>query len=58
MTDDQTVSAHELLLANAAELDALVERLARKGFITKAELLAEIRAMKEHRLGEGRAGSV
>jgi hypothetical protein len=57
MTDEKSVSAHELLLANVAELDALVEVLARKGLITKAELLAEIRAMKERRLGEGRPGS-
>ncbi len=58
MTNDEPVSAHELLLANTEELDALVELLARKGLITKAELLAEIRAMKERRLGEGRTGSV
>lgn len=57
MSNDEAVSAHELLLANTAELDALVELLARKGVITKAELLAEIRAMKERRLKEGRPGS-
>ena len=45
MSNDEPVSAHDLLLANTAELDALVELLARKGVITKAELLAEIRAM-------------
>jgi hypothetical protein len=57
MTNDESVSAHELLLANTAELDALVELLVCKGVITKAELLAEIRAMKERRLREGRPGS-
>jgi hypothetical protein len=45
----QTESAEELLLANVAELDALVELLVRKGVITKAELLDEIRAMKQRR---------
>ncbi len=34
-------------------MDALVEVLAHKGVITKSELLAEIRAMKERRLREG-----
>lgn len=57
MTNDEAVSAHELLLANTEELDALVELLVRKGLTTKAELLAEIRAMKERRLREGRPGS-
>lgn len=38
MTGDEPVSAHELLLANTAELDALVELLVRKGVITKRRI--------------------
>ena len=37
-----TVSVEELLLANTAELAALVELLVRKGIITQAELLEEL----------------
>ena len=41
-----TVSVQELLLANVAELDALVELLVEKGVITEAELLDRIRLMR------------
>jgi hypothetical protein len=57
MASDEVVTIQELVLANTAELDALVELLARKGLIKKPELLAEIQAMKERRLLEGRPGS-
>jgi hypothetical protein len=57
MASDEVVTIPELVLANTAELDALVELLARKGLISKVELLAEIRVMKERRLREGRPGS-
>lgn len=42
-----TVSVEELLLANTAELAALVELLVRKGIITQAELLEEIRIVRD-----------
>lgn len=42
-----TVSVEELLLANTAELAALVELLVRKGLITQAELLEEIHIVRD-----------
>ena len=45
------------MLADTAELDALVELLVRKGAIAKEELLNKIRDMKHRLLGQGKQGS-
>ena len=57
MANDDTVSLHELVLANNIELDALVKVLVDKGLITENELLDAIREMKRQIVGEGRPGS-
>jgi len=57
MKKDESVSAQELLLANAAELDALVEVLVRKGIVTRQELLDEIQAMKQRMHASDQTGS-
>lgn len=41
------VTFQELLMSNTIEQDALVNLLERKGIITKAELLEEIRRLRE-----------
>ncbi len=57
MANDDTVSLHELVLANNIELDALVKVLVDKGLITENELRDAIREMKRQIVGEGRPGS-
>ncbi len=57
MVNDDTVSFHELVLANNIELDALVKVLVDKGLITENELRDAIREMKRQIVGEGRPGS-
>ena len=57
MVNDDTVSLHELVLANNIELDALVKVLVDKGLITENELRDAIREMKRQIVGEGRPGS-
>ncbi len=42
----ETVSFEELLLSNVIEQEALVNLLEKKGMITKAELLEEIRRLR------------
>jgi polyhydroxyalkanoate synthesis regulator phasin len=57
VANDDTVSLHELVLANNIELDALVKVLVDKGLITENELRDAIREMKRQIVGEGRPGS-
>jgi hypothetical protein len=42
----EVVAFKELLLSNVYEQEALVNLLERKGFITKAEILEEIKRLK------------
>jgi len=42
----EVVSFEELLMSNVIEQEALVNLLERKGVITKAELLEEIKALR------------
>ncbi len=43
----EVVSFEELLMRNVIEQEALVNLLERKGVITKAELLEEIKSLRE-----------
>ena len=43
----EVVSFEELLVSNVIEQEALVNLLERKGIITKAELLEEIRTLRD-----------
>ncbi len=43
----ETVSFEELLLSNVIEQEALVNLLEKKGMITKAELLEEIKRLRD-----------
>jgi hypothetical protein len=51
------VTAHELLVSNMLEQEALVQLLVKKGLITEAEMLDEIREMKLRLLERGKPGS-
>lgn len=57
VANDDTVSLHELVLANNIELDALVKVLVDKGVITEGELFDAIQEMKRQIVGEGRPGN-
>ncbi len=43
----ETVSCEELLMSNVIEQEALVNLLERKGLINKAELLEEIKRLRD-----------
>ena len=52
----EAVDAKELVVANAMEIDALVEILVRKGILTRGELLSEIRTISQHTRASERLG--
>jgi len=43
----ETVTFEELLMSNVIEQEGLINLLARKGLISKAELLEEIKKLRE-----------
>jgi len=45
----ETVSLEELLMSNVIEQEALINLLEKKGFISKAELLEEIKKLRDKR---------
>jgi hypothetical protein len=47
-SERQTVPLEEVVLAQAFQLEALLNVLERKGLLTKAEVLAEITCLKAH----------
>ena len=49
----ETVTFEELLMSNIIEQEALVNLLERKGIITKAELLEEIKRLRERKNSHG-----
>jgi len=49
MSGKQAVPLEEVVLAQAFELEALMNVLERKGVITKAEVLGEIKRIRESR---------
>ena len=55
--NEDVVSVQELLVANSVEIDALVQVLVRKGLITEAKLLGEIREMEQRKHAEGKSGA-
>ncbi len=48
----ELVSFEELLVSNTYEQDALVNLLERKGIISKAELLEEIKRLRDKKIRE------
>jgi len=44
----ETVSIQELLLSQAYEMSALVSLLEKKGLLTRAEIIEEIKSMRNH----------
>jgi hypothetical protein len=49
----ETVTCEELLTSNVIEQEALVNLLEKKGIITKAELLEEIKRLRERKNSHG-----
>lgn len=57
MTKNKAVGAEELTMANSFEIDALVNVLVRKGIVTEAEILDEIRQLRARLTGLNGRGS-
>lgn len=49
----ETVTFEELLMSNVIEQEALVNLLEKKGIISKAELLEEIKRLRERKNSHG-----
>lgn len=57
MKKEDVVSIQELTVANSLEVDALVRILVRKGIVTEAEILEELRELRTHMIGAKGRGS-
>lgn len=57
MKKEDVVSIQELTVANSLEVDALVRILVRKGIVTEAEILEELRDLRTHMTGANGRGS-
>ena len=53
MDPKEVVSIEELAISNMYEIEALIEVLARKGIVTKGEVLEQIKKMRQKTGKEG-----
>ncbi len=52
----ETVSVEDLALSNAYQLEAMINVLERKGLLTKAEVLEELKGMRVGNIRDGSGG--